>query len=124
MLRVDGQPGIASADAVPPGTITVPLSDVNLQDIFVDPVNHAAYLATSDNDVSAIDLTSDTAAATIATAAKGLAGFTIDPATDTIYLGSWLTNVITVISGSSNPLAGTRYWSSTPPRVWSPRGSR
>ena len=106
-LGLGGQPEIASADTVPPGTITVPVSDVNLQDVFVDPINHTAYLATSDNGVSAIDLSSDTAAATIATAAKGLAGFTIDPASDTIYLGSWFSNAITVISGSSNTVAAT-----------------
>jgi hypothetical protein len=105
-LGLGGQPGTASADAVPPGTITVPVSDANLQDVFVDPVNHTAYLATSDNGVSAVDLSTDTAT-TIATATRGLAGFTIDPASDTIYLGSRFSNAITVISGSSNTVTAT-----------------
>ena len=105
-LGLGGQPGAASADAVPPGTTAVPVSDVNLQDVFVDPVNHTAYLATSDNGVSVIDLSSDAVTA-IPTVARGLAGFTLDPATDTIYLGSWFSHLITVINGASNTVTAT-----------------
>ncbi len=100
----------ASAAVAPAGLRSIPLTSIP-DGVAVDPVTDTAYVTVrgtsgSDGDIVVIDLARDSITATIQVG-EHPTGIAVDPRTNVVYAIDYLSDTVSVVSGTTNSVTAT-----------------